>query len=204
MTSTTPDPDGLTREELHFRRVDMRGWRRSDGLYEVQGRITDRKPHDFTSPNGTKVVPAGEPIHDMGVTLVFDTDMLVHEVSAFTDSAPYGDCFEAGSTLQAIKGLRIAGGWSSEVRRRLGGAKSCTHLMEILIPMATVAYQTLTMVRAGRPDVLDAEGKSVKIDSCYAYGSNRGVVMRKWPRFYTGPVGEAATDEPPQGGPPTA
>jgi hypothetical protein len=188
---TNSDVD-VTREELHFRRIDMRGWRRSDGLYEIEGRVTDRKPHAFTSPNGTKVVPANEPIHDMGVKLVFDTDMLVHDVSAFTSSAPYDDCFSAGQTLQALKGMRIAGGWSSEVRRRLGGAQSCTHLMEILIPMATAAYQSLTMVRMGRPDVFDANGKPVKVDSCYAYASDRGVVMRRWPNFYTGRKQDAA------------
>jgi hypothetical protein len=176
----------VTREELHFRRIDMRGYKRSDGLYEVEGRVTDRKPHDFKSPNGFKLVPANEPIHDMGVTLVFDTEMLVHDVSAFTSAAPYDDCFSAGRTLQALKGLRLAGGWSSEVRKRLGGAQSCTHLVGILVPMATVAYQTLTTYRAGRPDVLK-EGKPVKIDSCYAYSTDRDVVRRKWPQYYTGP-----------------
>lgn len=170
----------------------MRGWKRSDGLYEVEGRVTDRKPYAFTSPSGTKVVPANEPIHDMGVKLVFDSEMLVHEVCAFTESAPYDDCISAGKTLQVLKGLRIAGGWGSEVRRRLGGAQSCTHLMEILIPMATAAYQSLTLVRTGRPDVLAADGKPVKVDSCYAYAADRGVVMRRWPNFYTGPKEEIA------------
>jgi hypothetical protein len=27
----------VTREELHFRRINMRGYRRSDGLFEVEG-----------------------------------------------------------------------------------------------------------------------------------------------------------------------
>lgn len=176
----------VTREELHFRRIDMRGWRRSDGLYEVEGRVTDRKPHDFTSPNGTKLVPAGTPMHDMGVRLVFDDAMVVRAVSTFTESAPYADCLMGGEALQSLKGLRIAGGWSREVRTRLGGAQSCTHLMELLIPMATTAYQSLTLLRAGRPDVLDRDGRPVKVDSCYAYASDREVVMRKWPGFYTG------------------
>ena len=183
--------DDVTREELHFRRIDLRGWRRSDGLYEIEGRITDRKPHEFRSPNGTKVIPAGEPLHDMGAKLVFDDDMVVREVSAFTDSAPYDDCFDAGQTLQVLKGLRIAGGWSAEVRKRLGGAQSCTHLSEILISMATAAYQALTVVRAGRPDVVDAAGRPVKVDSCYAYASGRRLVMRRWPNFYTGPKDDA-------------
>lgn len=176
----------LAREELHFRRIDMRGFKRADGLYEVEGRVTDRKPHDFTSPNGFKRVPAGEPIHDMGAVLVFDESMTVREVRAFTESAPYGSCFEAPETLQAMVGLRLSAGWGAEVRKRLSGASSCSHLKEILPPMATVAYQTLTMLRASCPDALDVEGVPVKIDSCYAYARSRDVVRRKWPAYYSG------------------
>jgi hypothetical protein len=178
--------DGLTREELHFRRIDMRGWRRSDGLFEVEGRVTDRKPHEFKVPNGTKVVPANAALHDMGVKLVFDDNMLVHDVFAFTDAAPYTDCLTAGTTLQTLKGLRIAAGWSSEVTRRLAGANSCTHLMQLLIPMGTTAFQSLTTLRMNLPDALDDAGQPKKINSCYAYAADRSVVMHKWPAFYTG------------------
>src|SRR5258706_4962763 len=138
MTQPADAPE-VTREEMHFRRIDMRGYRRSDGLYEVEGQVTDRKPHDFISPNGSKRVPAGEAIHDMGVTLVFDEHMTVLEVRAFTGSAPYDSCFEAPATLQVLVGLRLASGWSMEVRKRLSGAACCSHLKEILVAMATVA-----------------------------------------------------------------
>ena len=63
----SPPNAGVTREELHFRRIDMRGYRRSDGLLEVEGRVTDRKPNDFTPYSGGRHVPAGVPVHDMGV-----------------------------------------------------------------------------------------------------------------------------------------
>jgi hypothetical protein len=188
MTQTAAAAPEVTREEMHFRRIDMRGYRRSDGLYEVEGRVTDRKPHDFTSPNGFKRVPAGQPIHDMGVALVFDEQMTVRAVRAFSESAPYDSCFEAPATLQVLVGLRLASGWGAEVRKHLSGAACCSHLKEILVPMATVAYQTLTMLRAARPDILNAQGVPVKIDSCYAYARNRDVVRRKWPVHYTGPA----------------
>jgi hypothetical protein len=178
--------DRITREELHFRRIDMRGWRRSDGLFEVEGRVTDRKPHAFKVPNGTKVVPPNAALHDMGVKLVFDDDMWVHDVFAFTDAAPYADCIAAGSSLQTLKGMRIAAGWSTEVTRRLAGANSCTHLMQLLIPMGTTAFQSLSMLRMERPDELNAEGQPKKINSCYAYAADRSIVMHKWPAFYTG------------------
>ena len=176
----------VTRKELHFRKIEMRGWERSDGLYEVEGHVTDQKPDVFTAVSGGRVVPAGEHIHDMGVKLVINQEMQVLEVSTFTTSAPYQDCMSAGTALQSIKGLRIASGWSSEVRRLLGGAQCCTHLMEILIPMGTAAFQSLTKIRQGEPDKLRANGTPTKVDSCYAYAANRAIVMQRWPNFYTG------------------
>lgn len=181
----SPGDTGITREELHFRRIDMRGFRRSDGLYEVEGRVTDRKPHDFVPlRGGGRQVPANEPIHDMGVRLVYDDQLVVHAVETFTEAAPYAMCPQGGRALQSIKGLRMTSGWSKAVRSRLGGERSCTHLMELLIPLATVAYQSLSYPNRARPERLDATGRPVKIDSCYAYGAQRELVLRQWPEFH--------------------
>lgn len=42
--------------------------------------------------------------------------------------------------------------------------------------MATTAYQTLAEVRFARGDELDAVGRPVRIDSCYAYSEARELV----------------------------
>lgn len=181
----TPSTPSVTRDELHFRRIDMRGYRRSDGLYEVEGRVTDTKPNDFAPGAGAgEVVPAHAPIHDMGVRLVFDLDMVIHGVETFMDATPFPVCLGGGLALQSLKGVRIGNGWSREVRSRLGGAASCTHLMEILIPLATTAFQTMITERRDRPEPLDANGRPRKIDSCYAYGAHTEVVQRRWPQFH--------------------
>ncbi len=180
----SPDAPDLTREELHFRRIDMRGYRRSDGLYEVEGRVTDRKTADFVPASGGHSVSAGDPVHDMGVRLVFDARMVVHDVQSFTSAAPYPVCPEAGRALEAIKGLRMTKGWSNEVRSRLGGAKGCTHLMELLMPLATTAWQSLGGNRPGQPEPVDASGRPLKIDSCYAYAAERELVLQRWPEFH--------------------
>ena len=174
----------VTREELHFRRIDMHGYRRSDGLYEIEGRVTDRKPHDFVPASSERAVPAHQPIHDMDVRLVFDDELQVHDVQTFSNAYPYVDCPAGGRALQSLKGLRMTSGWSKEVRTRLGGAHSCTHLMELLIPMATAAFQSLSAIRRSRPERLDATGRPKKIDSCYAYAAHRQLVLRHWPQFY--------------------
>jgi hypothetical protein len=186
-----PTDPAVTREELHFRRIDMRGFRRSDGLYEVEGRVIDRKPHDFTPASGGRTVPAHEPIHDMGVRLVFDDRMVVRDVQTFTRAAPYPVCPEGGRALQSLKGLRMVSGWSREVRSRLGGARSCTHLMELLIPMATTAFQSLGTIRPGQPEPVDANGRPIKIDSCYAYAAERELVLQRWPQFHRSALPEA-------------
>ena len=176
--------DGITREEIHHRQIDMRGYRRSDGLFEVTACLADRKTRDFTPPGGTRTVAALAPIHDLGVTLVFDVDMIVRAVSTFIRSHPYAQCPGGGDTLQALVGLRIGAGWNSEVRKRLPSCDTCTHLKEILGPVATAAYQTMVGVRPSSLNYRDDNGKPLKIDSCYAYGAPRDLVKRLWPEYH--------------------
>src|SRR2546421_650553 len=125
----------VTREALHTRAVRMRGFHRSDGLFEVEGWLTDTKPFDFRPPSDDKVVKAGSPVHDMGVRIVFDEHLVVHDIIAFTDTAPYADCYGAPATLKSLIGLRMVGGWAAEVKKRLSGAASCVHLAGLMVPM---------------------------------------------------------------------
>jgi hypothetical protein len=174
----------VTREELHLRRIELRGFRRSDGLFEVEARLTDRKPHDFQPPSGTRVVPAGEPIHDHGLRVVFDADMVIREMDTAIRAYPYRECPQGGASLQALVGVRIGAGWSGEVRKRLPSADTCTHLKEMLIPLASAAMQSMHAVRLHQVDAVDASGRPLKIDSCYAYGAARELVLQRWPAFH--------------------
>ena len=174
--------ESLTREELHFRRIDMRGWSRSDGLFEIEGRVTDRKPFDFQPPSSERVVGAEEYIHNLGIRLVFDAELTVREAHTFSDAYPYQECPGGGASLQALVGLRIGSGWSSELRNRLSPKETCAHLRELLVPLATAVYQS--MAPFGDHNRVDKQGKSPLIDSCYAYGASRKIVLQRWPAFH--------------------
>ena len=79
------------------------------------------------------------------------------------------------------------------MRERLGGVKGCTHLTELLAQMATVAFQTVFLEHKAKAPKLDANGRPLKIDSCYAYASERELVRVRWPEHYDGPkAGSAA------------
>jgi hypothetical protein len=188
-----PLPESTERTLLHVRQIEFRGYRRGDGLYEIDGRVTDTKTRAVRHYGREDDTPAGSPIHDMWLRLVVDEDLVVRDLVAVTDASPYAVCREAVAPMAKIIGERIKAGWTNRVKELLGGAQGCTHLMELLIPLATAAYQTLSGVRTSWPDVLDRHGKPVKIDSCYAYGSGRDVVQKRWPDFYTGQ--ESARDE---------
>lgn len=184
-----PLPYSGPREELHIRQIDMRGYRRPDGMFEIEGRVNDRKTYPLNLPTGRSIGP-GDFIHDMWVRLVIDDNMVVQDAIAVSDSVPMASCKGAEPTLKNIVGLRIAAGWTNAVKRVLGGSRSCTHLMELLIPLGTAAFQSLSPVRNARPDPLDAHGKPTKIGRCWSYDSGREGVMKRWPQFYTGPDAE--------------
>jgi hypothetical protein len=182
-----PLPSSVPREELHLRRYELRGYRRDDGLYDIESRMTDTKSQPLTLQSG-RVVDTGEPIHDMWIRVVIDGELNVVDVVAATDSSPFDICHEATATLQSIKGMRIAAGWTMAVKGRLAGKKGCTHLTEMLLPLATVAFQTLAPVRLAKPAAVDFTGRPLKINTCYAYASDREVVRERWPEFYDGPA----------------
>ena len=177
--------DDIPREELHLRQILFRGWRRADGLFEIEANLTDRKPHDFRPPSDVHVVAAGDAIHDLGLTLVIGADMVVREVRTSFDAYPYRPCNGGGESLQALIGLKIGAGWSGEVRKRLPTGDTCAHLRELLIPLASAA--TIALTSARNPADLDAlgpDGTPRKIDTCYAYGASRELVLQRWPSFH--------------------
>src|SRR6266478_3757787 len=56
--------DDVERTELHHRQLDLRFFQRSDGLFEVEGRLLDRKTHPFRRLLHDRDTPAGAPLHD--------------------------------------------------------------------------------------------------------------------------------------------
>ena len=169
------------RRELHHRLIDMRTYEREDGLYDVEARLVDRKPFPFKRESSPIPIPAGQALHDLWLRVTVDDDYVVRSIEASSDVTPWPLCKETERTLSVLVGERIARGWSAVVKERLRGAASCTHLMEMLIPMATTALQGIRGIHRERVRELDANGVPLKIDSCYAYGRQREVVKMLWP-----------------------
>jgi hypothetical protein len=188
-----PLSDATARREIHHRVIDMKAYEREDGFYDVEAHLVDRKPFMFKRSAVPEPVQPGEPLHDLWVRVTLDSDCVVRRIEASSDVTPHTVCKGAESSLELMVGERIASGWSSKVKQRLRGSVSCTHLMEMLIPLATTALQGLMGIRKapGRP--VDANGVPLKLNSCYAYDVHREVVKVLWPEHHRA-AGEPQAD----------
>ncbi len=103
----SPPSERPTRRLLHTRQVVCTGYERSDGLYEIEGRLTDSKADD--SDMAFKYIRAGEPIHQMHLTLVIDLDLIIHGVEASTEAGPTPYCHEINAAYDQLVGIKIRG-----------------------------------------------------------------------------------------------
>jgi hypothetical protein len=184
-----PLSEPIARREIHHRVIDMKSYEREDGLFDVEAHLVDRKPFYFKRVTVAEPLPPGEPLHDLWVRVTMDGDCVVQSIEASSDVTPHPICKGAESSLESMVGERIASGWSSKVKQRLRGSVSCTHLMEMLIPLATTALQGLSGLRRGSNRSMDGQGRPLKLNSCYAYDVHRDVVKMLWPEHHQ-PEGE--------------
>ena len=146
--------------------------------------MLDRKTHPFRRLLQDRDTPAGSALHHILVRLVIDEDMLVHDAGAALGASPFDACRGAAKTLAPLRGLRIGAGWNKRVRELLSGTASCTHIVELLGPMATTAFQGLAPQRLARLAQSGSDAHKSKVDSCYAYASDREVVAQLWPDLH--------------------
>ncbi len=187
-----PLPAPVSREQLHTRRYHFDGFRRHDGLWDIDGRITDVKTYGFPNRHRGRI-EAGEPLHDMSIRLTVDDDFVVRDIEAVTDAGPYGVCPNITPNFKRMIGVTVGPGWRRAVRQRVGGTEGCTHLVELLIAMATVAFQTIYPAKAGTTGEAarnsNGTGRTERpalLDTCHAFASDGELVKQYWPEFYTG------------------
>jgi hypothetical protein len=78
----------LCAQHIHTRTVTCEGYRRQDGLWDIEGHITDRKTYSYTTEERGEV-KTGEPVHEMWIRLTVDDRLTVTAVEAVTDNSPF-------------------------------------------------------------------------------------------------------------------
>lgn len=175
------------RTHVHTRSVEYRGYRRDDGLWDIEAQFTDAKTYANKTPD-RGVLQAGEPVHGMAIRLTVDDTMKISNVAVRMMAAPFPECQQAQPPMARLIGCTLGRGWRKAIEHALGGTQGCTHLRELLFNMATVAYQTIPHYRhhlrrlAGLPDPV-LKRPPPHIGKCLAWDFDGPVVKRHRPQF---------------------
>jgi len=179
----------VAREALHTRAIEIRGYRREDGLYDIEGHLVDTKPYDF--PVAGTMRPAGSPVHDMWLRITVDRALNIVDAAAAMDSMPYVDyCDRIVPAYRLLVGVAIKPGYFQRIKELLGGVRGCTHITELAGSVATAAFQTMAGQRVQDPDK-----RPFQLDRCHALAATSPIVGRFYPRWYKGGEPVQAADE---------
>ena len=155
------------RKLLHLRDIHLRGYERDDGLVEIEARMTDTKTYSFGNRDRGGIA-SGEALHDMWLRVTFSKDMVIQACEASMDSTPHQLCPGAAPNFTRLVGLAIGKGFIKSAMQRVGGVEGCTHLRELLQPIATVALQT--MMSVNKHDKSAGGGVDPRlVNTCYTY-----------------------------------
>jgi hypothetical protein len=169
----------VPRERLHCRTVTFDGFKRDDGLFDIEAHLVDVKDHDCALLSGVR--PAGFPVHDMWVRVTIDANFTIIDIQAVTESMPYpGACELITPDYRKLVGANLVSGFRKHLHDALGGVRGCTHLTEMLVNLPTAAIQTFAGLR--REDAGDQ--KPFQLDRCHALETTTENVRRYYPKWY--------------------
>lgn len=179
--------DSMTRILLHTREIVCKGYQRSDGLFDIEGRLQDltNEPTDLPFHQ----VPHGGTIHDMRLVMTLDADMVIQNIEATTATGASPFCAEAAVVYARLRGLKIAAGFKKNMKAIVGGSIGCTHQTELLERMASTAMQTMFSTYRAAASRRRATGteqlvavRPWVIGTCHAYREDGDAVKLLWPQ----------------------
>ena len=178
-----PLPDSEVERELrHTRRVRYEGYKRADGLWDIEVHLTDVKNHDYKLKTGVR--RAGQAVHEMWLRITIDRNLTIVDAIASSDAVPYpGGCETIAPAYRKLIGLNLVKGFRKRVWETLGGVQGCTHLTEMLAGLPTAAIQTF----AGEMSEERADGsKPFQLDQCHALETSTETVKKWYPKWHKG------------------
>ena len=130
----------LAGEKISTRRILINAYSVNESKIVVEGNLVDDRSVDYILTSGEKRSPGS--VHDMIIRLLIKgPDLTIEDIEVELPGVPRDDCRETINSLEPIKGLRIASGFTAKVKSLAGGRLGCAHLVALLLAMAPAAVQ---------------------------------------------------------------
>lgn len=168
------------RTSRHLRTIQFEAFERDDGLWDIEGTLTDTKTSRAFVVKGERTWQPGEPIHQMTVRVTITTRLVVQAAELTMDHIPHAECLQATAPMDRLVGCSMGPGWRRQVQERLGELQGCAHARELLVGMGTAAIQALTQ---------ELDGARFKkpprpMGQCVSWDPSGTMVRRLYPMFY--------------------
>jgi hypothetical protein len=175
-----------SRRHVHTRSIQVDAFVRDDGLWDLEARLIDTKSRDFRLATGLR--PAGDPVHDMHVSLTIDAQMTIVAAQARSEWVPYpGHCDTIGPDYGRLVGLNLRQDFRRQLRERVGGVRGCSHLTELAGVLPTAAFQAFAGEVYATRDAAQGGGteqeKPFQLDRCHALRTDGAAVAQFYPRW---------------------
>ena len=177
--------------EIQRRSIDITSTECGDTHIVVCGELSDRRLVPTTDLKGNPR-KAGI-VHQLRICMKVDTRTLaIEEIEAQMRHFPHAECARMHHSVEKIRGLTLSPGFSSRVRKKLGGRKGCIHLTTLLLAMAPAALQGYWVHKDRRPEHRRISGEHMAqylVDTCRVWRSDGPLVKY---------IAEAAGVNPPE------
>ena len=154
--------------KLQSRSIEITSYECDDEHIIVCGELRDRRLVKTYSLEGTPREAAA--VHHMRICMkVAVGTLVIEEIEAELPRTPHEECVDMYRTLQEIKGFTLSRGFSSRVRKKIGGRSGCIHLTTLLLAMAPAALQGYWVHNDRNPQRRRISGEHLEhylIDTC--------------------------------------
>ena len=174
----------VKRNLYHTRKITCQGYKREDGLFDIEGHLLDSKTFDIDNRDRGGVIATGDAIHEMQLRITLDLTFNIKDAEAHIIWSPFHICKEGSFNFKDIIGLTIQSGWRSQVNRCIGNTAGCTHITELLGAVATTAFQTMVQDLKIFDEDSQDDKPPILLNSCHAFSETSAVVLRQWPKWH--------------------
>lgn len=173
-------------EKLCTRNIEVTSYEHDEKRIIVEGTLRDDRLHETYGISGGKI-PRGV-VHHMAIRLLIHCpDLVIEDIDVELISVPREVCRETVDCLASIKGLSITRGFTSKVKKLAGGKKGCTHLVALLLSIASAVFQGVATHRTRKSESIDLHEANILyhflVDTCHAWredGTFAEMFKKRW------------------------
>jgi hypothetical protein len=162
--------DKTKQQKIHNRKIDTVTYEGAADTIVVEGSLEDNRFCDSHMFSGEIRPPYT--VHHLVIRMELHLpELTILDIEVDLPTVPHETCNDIQESLAPLKGMRIAAGFTSTVRKVIDRGKACTHLQTLLTAMAPAAFQGAWSARIRQP--LDPEiyaGMMSKLkNTCWAW-----------------------------------